>query len=231
MNHGVPSGEVGEWAPASHGTAPLRWLVWPAPVAIAAIVGWIVAGLAGALVAAAVVALALGLWVMAQGRLALRSLGATRLRAHEAPRLFNLVEGFASRAGIAAPSLWLIPSGGPNALVCRAGGSVVAMTRSLLDHYSRTELEAVAAHCVVRLHDSTALSEAAALGRWGSKMAPLVGFAQDAAASALTRYPPALARAIENAEPRSGRYEAMWFVAQGASHDPQSARVGMVQEL
>jgi hypothetical protein len=196
-----------------------------------AIVGWVVAGLAAAIVAAAVVALALAGWVMAQGRLLLRSLGATRLHPHEAPRLFNLVQSLAPQAGVGAPALWLIPSGGPNALVCRVGGSVVAVTRSLLDRYARTELEAVAAHCVIRLRDATALSEAAALGRWGAKMAPLVGFAQDAAALALTRYPPALAFAIENAEPRSGRFEAMWFVADGPSHDPQSVRVGMVQEL
>jgi hypothetical protein len=192
---------------------------------------WIVAGLAGGVLAAAAVEIGLWFWVMAQGRLVLRALRATRLHRDDAPRLFNIVQGLAARAGMAEPALWLIPSGGPNALVCRAGGSVVAVTRSLLDGYSRTELEAVAAHCVIRLRHSMAMSEAAALAPWGSKMAPLVDFAKDAAASALTRYPPALARAIEKAEPRSGRFEAMWFVAEGASHDPQSVRVWKVQEL
>jgi Zn-dependent protease with chaperone function len=188
-------------------------------------------GPGGGVLAAVVVGAAEWAWIRVQGRMALRSLGAVRLHPQEAPRLFNLAEGLAPVAGIEVPSLWLIRHGGPNALVCRRRGPVIAVTRTMLDGYTRTELEAVVAHCFVRLRDVGALAEAVALGPLGDKIVPSVGISHDAAAAALTRYPPAMARAIAKAEARSDRFSAIWFAGEDAFHDSERARTDMLLDL
>jgi Zn-dependent protease with chaperone function len=225
--------DVTEWVPTPARSARgAAWhLLWAVPLAAAGAAGAVVAGAQGCVIAAALAALALVVWIRVQGRLALRSVRALPLGATRELRWRHLVTGLAAAAATPAPSLWLIPEGGPNALVCNAGGPTIAVTQSLLDGYTRTELEAVAAHCLSRLKDSRAVQEAVALGPVGTRIAPFVGFAQDAAAVALTRYPPALASAIGKGDPRSGRFEAMWFVAEGPLHDPQAVRIEMLMDL
>ncbi|MDP9234623.1 MAG: hypothetical protein M3P01_08740 [Actinomycetota bacterium] len=234
MDHpSVPVAGISEWLPA-HALvrpAPAWRALWLIPVVLAGAIVAVVTGLAGGVLAAVVAAVVLWAWISIQGRLALRALSAIRVGSQQAPRLFNLAEGLALTAGIPMPSLWLIPDGGPNALVCRLRGPVVAISRSLLDGYTRTELEAVVAHCFVRLPSARALSAAVALGSLGDKIVPSVGFLHDAAAAALTRYPPAMASAIAKAQPRSDRFSAFWFVGDDAFHDPESARTEMLLDL
>lgn len=224
--------DASEWAPgdARPGTSPWWQLLWLMPVLVAGVVLWIAIGALAGVAAALFTAAALWVWVRSQGSLALHSVGAVPLRASGEPALLNLVRGLVPPEE-ELPSLWEVPDGGPNALVCLTRGPVIAVSSSLLESYSRTELEAVLAHCLVRVGDLGPLSQAVALGPLRVKFAPVVGIWEDAAAASLTRYPPALAAAIAKAEPRRDRYAALWFVAEGPSHSPQRVRVEMVLDL
>ena len=173
------------------------------------------------------------MWANNQGLLALRRAGAMRLSEEDEPRLWNVVNGLASDMKITAPALYVVPGGGPNAMVCRARGDALAITRALLETYTRTELEAVLAHSLVRLSsvDLDRASLGVALGPLGSRSIPVVGLQDDVVAVAVTRYPPALAAAIEKAEPRSGRQAPFWFVATGSSHRSASERAAALRDL
>jgi hypothetical protein len=225
--------EASEWTPLVHSTGTPLYLriVWAIPVLICGGIGWALGGPAWAAAAAAVAAAALWAWLLLQGRLVLRSLDAVTLTPEQAPRLFNIADGLTARAHGGVPALWLIPNGGPNALVCWAGGPCIAVTQSLLDDYTRTELEAVMAHCLVRLRTTSALSETLALGRLGITVAPSDVLWADAATAALTRYPPALASAITKAQPRSDRFAPLWFVSAASGQTSPSARAEMLQDL
>ena len=175
-------------------------------------------------------------WLDASGRdpVMLRRLGARALAEHEAPRLRNIAEGLARDLKVPAPSLYVLPHGGPNAFVRKGGpGGMVAITQALLDGYTRTELEAVVAHCLLRIQsDSFLYSNLAA--RWsdlGAGLAPQVGRRDDIAACALTRYPPALASALSKADAKVKRYAALWFVSEAPSHQPTAERIAAISQL
>lgn len=172
-------------------------------------------------------------WVNNQGLLALRSVRAVRCDADQEPRVWNIANGLAQDLGLKSPSLYVIPEGGSNALVCIARGPALAFTNDLLSGYTRTELEAVVAHGLVRIAsgsiERTTLS--VALGPLGTKSFPPVGRADDVQACAVTKFPPALASAVEKAEPRSGRFAAFWFVANGGGHRDPRERVAAIGEL
>ncbi len=164
------------------------------------------------------------------------------------PRVANLALGLARDLEAEPPRLHLIPSGGPNALVLRSSGPVMAVARSLLEGYTRTELEAVVAHCLVRLRDRPrmrrigvdimlGLTARSPLGP--SARSPLGpghsdpslhprGLEDDIATVSVTRYPPALASAISKAEPAGGRFAPLWFVGGG---QPQMTPERRVAEL
>lgn len=173
-------------------------------------------------------------WVNNQGLLAMRPAGASRCTPDQEPRVRNIVRGLAADMRIKTPELYVIAQGGPNSIACIARGrAALGFTRTLLDTYTRTELEAVAAHGLVRLASGTIHSAtlSIALGPLGRKRPPPVGEADDVQACAATRYPPALASAIEKAEPRSGRFAALWFVAHGGGHRDHTERVAAIRDL
>ncbi|MDQ3784021.1 MAG: hypothetical protein M3360_03970 [Actinomycetota bacterium] len=183
----------------------------------------------------------------------LRSVGAQALEEGREPRFTNLAAGLARDLGAPPPRLWVIPSGGPNALVVRSSGSAVAIVQSLLDHYTRTELEAVVAHCLVRLGDRRRMRRMALVVAFGpparssrslTARLPLglsraaaqrslepVGLEDDVATVAVTGYPPALASAISRAEPASGRFAPLWFVAGSPSQLAPERRVAELSDL
>lgn len=167
-------------------------------------------------------------------RVMLRRLGAGMLDRHDAPRLENLAAGIASDLGVDPPTLYLLREGGPNALVASGGKSgVLAVRKALLDTFTRTELEAVVAHCLVRLHSQGFVYSNLA-ARWsdlGAGLAPQVGISDDVRAAALTRYPPALAAAISKCDPQVARYAPLWFVADAPSHVPAERRVEALEDL
>lgn len=167
-------------------------------------------------------------------RVMLRRLGARPLVDDEGARLRNISAGLAADLGVPTPELLLIPEGGPNAWA-RAGGDggVVAVTTALLESYTRTELEAVVAHCLTRIHhrDFVYSNLAARWSDLGAGLAPRIGVAHDARAVALTRYPPGLASALAKADGAIRHYAPLWFVADAPSHQPLTERVVAVSDL
>jgi hypothetical protein len=149
------------------------------------------------------------------------------------PRFVNIVQGLADRLKVPMPKLAVTEKGGPNAFVLRGRGPSLVVSRALLDTYTRTEQEAVAAHCLVRLNSGHLFFAhlAALLGRVGSRFSPKVGYEDDVHTCALTRYPPALASAIEKAKPVEDASGVLWFAAHGPSHRPQSERIAALQDI
>jgi hypothetical protein len=144
-----------------------------------------------------------------------------------------MVEGLAEQTGIPAPEVWVIDDAEPNALVCFTKRPALAVTRGLVETYARTELEAVVAHCYVRLAEtSTPLARTMlALSYVSPAFGVPVGGADDIRAAAVTRYPPALASAITKAVPRRGRGAAFWFVAEAGAHVPPAERAAALLDL
>ena len=171
------------------------------PALPAALVGFLFWGFAGLVLAFVVAVAVLLAWALVL-RPPLRTLRPRTARAGEADRMGNLIGGLARDLQRAAPQLLVIESTEPNAYVARRMGSeYLAVTTGLLENYTRTEQEAVAAHCLVRLRSAPLAfsTMAAAAGKWAFAHAPRVGGEDDLAAVAVTRYPPALATAIEKA--------------------------------
>ncbi|MBA3432441.1 MAG: M48 family metalloprotease [Actinobacteria bacterium] len=172
-----------------------------------------------------------GFWFLGQGRLALSSSGAVPVRGGDHPRLENLVRGLADDLGVETPSLWLIPSGEPNALVTRWPSPIIAVSRGLLETYNRTELEAVIAHCLVRVGDKTTMRRSSIAVALRSQGGVEVGGLDDRAAASVTHYPPALAAAIDKAHPAAERFAPFWFVARGRCHRDPDSRVAEILDL
>jgi hypothetical protein len=150
------------------------------------------------------------------------------------PRLENLVRGLSRDHGLARPRMVVLESAPPNAFVWRPliGSAVLAISRSYLEALSRTELEAVIAHCLLRLSsaDARAATVGVLLGGSGRWIVPRVGFADDVRAASLTRYPPGLAAAIEKAVPPD-ILGPLWFVAGSASHRSARERIEQLADL
>ena len=194
------------------------------------------AGAPPLVVAAALALYVLGVvwWVRSQGHRALASVAARPARPGELDRIENLVAGLASDLGIEPPDLLVYEQGGPNALVVSvAGGHRIAFEANLLSEFSRTELEAVVAHCLVRVGAGqiAAAQVGLAMGPLGAGLVGITGGVDDVAAAAVTRYPPALAAAVEKCEPGGGRWAPLWFVAGAPSHVPAPDRAAALLDL
>jgi Zn-dependent protease with chaperone function len=150
------------------------------------------------------------------------------------PRLENLVRGLSEDHRLVTPRAIVLENAPPNAFVWRPlfGTAVLAISRSYLGALSRTELEGVVAHCLVRIDssDARAATMAGLLGPIGVRVAPKVGVFDDVGAASLTRYPPGLASAIRKAAPPRGA-APLWFVSDGPSHRAAATRVEELAEL
>lgn len=205
-----------------------------AAVALAGLVlSWFVLGVAGVAAFAALFSGALVWTVSNSGRGMLRREKAVRVRPGASPRLENVVAGLARQTGLPPPELWLIEDDAPNALVCFTRRPAIAVTSGLVGSFTRTELEAVVAHCFVRLAaDSTPLARTMlALSTISPAFGVPVGDADDVRAAAVTRYPPAVASAVHKAAPRRGRGAAFWFVADDGMHVPPAERAAALLDL
>jgi Zn-dependent protease with chaperone function len=117
-------------------------------------------------------------------------------------RLINLVEGLCTGAGVRVPDLRVVDAPGLNLAVSGrdAGAASLVVTSGLLGRLSRMELEGVLAAGIVQIRrgDVIAATVAAATG---IGVATAVGtdhdLEVDAAAVALTRYPPGLRSALQ----------------------------------
>lgn len=231
-------GDLAEWGPGGRqkaGPVDALWLglVIGVPALLMGLVlglfvGWIVAAVAVLLLAGAI-----GWWLSSRPGSVLRQVGARPLDRAEAPRLVNLATGMAADLDLSAPAVWVVEEGGPNALVGRSKTPVIAVTRALLDSYTRTELEGVVAHCLLRLDPSLLrrATLAASLGETSGPLGSLDLEAIDARATALTRYPSGLAAAVEKAEPRSGRSSSFWFVPDSSRLARKEHRAALLRDL
>lgn len=158
----------------------------------------------------------LALW-LSSPRAALRGLDAIEnVDRDDLARAQNVLEGLADRAGVSVPE-FRVYRGAPNAMTVPQHRPVVAVSERALADMSRTELEGLLAHCVVRIA--------------GARRSAPVGYDDDVRAVALTRYPPGLAKALEKLEPRRGS-GAHWFTAADApSHRRIEKRIAALEEL
>lgn len=211
--------------------ASLRRAVWVAVLgALAGAAIGFPLGPAGAAAGAGGAVTAIVAYAATRPAAALRGAGVRRPRPGEAARLANIVAGLAPASGLPVPAVGLVDEGGPNALIGRrARRPTIAVTVSLLETYTRTELEAVVAHCLVRLA-SGGLWRAAAVAVFGGRD-PVVGPHEDVCTAALTRYPPGLARALEAVEPRRGRDSVFWLAGLGPGHVSLQGRLEALADL
>jgi hypothetical protein len=234
----APAPQLPDWdydgaRPDLRGRTRSRVLV-VAGVAVAGLVlAWLALGPIGIAAFAAVYAGVI-VWIASNsGRGMLRRVKADRVRPGSSPRLENVVAGLARQTRLPAPELWLIDDPAPNALVCFTRRPAIAVTSGLVEGYTRTELEAVVAHCFVRLAaTSTPLARTMlALSYVSPAFGVPVGDVDDVRAAAVTRYPPALASAVTKASPRRGRGAAFWFVAEDGMHVPPPERAAALLDL
>ena len=175
-----------------------------------------------------------GAWLWGQGRLALGAVNATPASAVEEARVVNVVQGLSADLSVVPPKVFVFAGNGAEALVCHsAGGYAIALSHGLLSTYTRTELEAVVSHCLVRivLGRVRPAAVAAALGPLGATMGPVVGGTDDLAAVSATRYPPGLMKALSKAQPATGRLAAFYLASAGPTHRPTAERVAALADL
>jgi hypothetical protein len=232
---GTAPPSVTEWEPQARPPGRTRSRVLVAGLlavvpAAAAVLGFVAGSVAGWVLAGAAVALEAG-WVLAQGRLV--RAGARASTEEHDTRVTHMAKGLAADLGLEAPRVYVSDRAGCNvAVIPMGGGGGIVVTEELLDTFERTELEAVIAHCLLRLRAGGlrwALA-GAALGL-GGVGAPFVGELDDARSAEVTRYPPALASAIEKASPVHGRAAALWLVGAGVSHLSASERIEALLDL
>ncbi|HEX6393974.1 MAG TPA: M48 family metalloprotease [Acidimicrobiales bacterium] len=225
-----------------------------APAVALALVAWVAGGLVAAAVVFVVVAGALTWWALTWGdrRVAatLSSLGAREADPVRDARLANMVEGLSMNAGVRQPRLLVVEAAGLNALAAGTSASkaVVAVTSGLLAELDRIELEAVLAEAMSQIRRGDTVAPTVAVATFGLGRRLAIASDRDAladqAAVTLTRYPPALASALEKVEakgwevPGQPAYMAsLWLadprpgVPQDAGRLPLSERIEALREL
>lgn len=130
------------------------WLLLGLPIAAAVIAGDRLGDLrlAALFGACAVAMIALVYWYAE--RIAMGMAGARELLPSEAPALRATVDRIALRAGVARPTLYLLPDGFPRALAAgrgAQGGAALAVSTGLLAIASPAEIEGIIAHEIAHL--------------------------------------------------------------------------------
>lgn len=208
--------------------------------------GWVAGVVAFVLVAAA-----LGAWARLGGnRLVESRLGGRPADPRREARLCNLVEGLSTAAGVRHPRLIVVDSPGLNAMSfgTTAGGATVAVTSGLLAELERIELEAVLAEELYLIRHQETLPGTVVAATFGVGRKLAVGVDHDATADqgavSLTRYPPALAAALEKVERKGATVAAqpawmahLWLAdprpeaAPGPGRLPLHERIEALREL
>jgi hypothetical protein len=199
------------------------------PALVFGVVGYAFWGIGGLLPAA--LALVVSFLILKTSNRALH--GSLQPRPADDARLLNIVRGLSGELALDAPLPYLVAGSGVNALVFQhQGHAAIGFTEEALRSYARTELEGVVAHCLARLDPSSGLDRTAlTLGGTFAACGTGVDVRDDVRAAAVTRYPPALAKAIEKSTPAEGRYAYLWFAGEPPSHAPVEARIRALSEL
>jgi hypothetical protein len=197
------------------------------------VLGMLIAGSGAGVVAACLIAILIAAGLATERRWLIATTGARTVSSGEAPRLTNLVAGRARSENAAVPTVLLFERPAPNAFIWGGHRPIIAMSRDAVESFTRTEIEAVVAHCFVRLGSGAGrtLPIAVLLGRLAAWAGPLVGVTHDVAAAASTRYPPALRSALAKCSPARGTFAPSFFVAEGWSHSRVVDRVRALEDL
>jgi Zn-dependent protease with chaperone function len=234
-----------------NGTMPagrLWWLVGEFALPPAVVVGVILffaVGVIASIIAFVLAAAGLAVWA----RLAGDRLVSDALRGRDADptsdaRLFNLVEGLSVSAGVRQPRLVVIDSPGLNAMAAgtRSSKAVLAVTTGLLEELKRIELEAVLAEELYLIrHDhtrpGTILVATFGVGR-SLAIAADHDTVADLGAVSLTRYPPALASALEKIDAKGSLVPGqpaslahLWLVDPRSDPPPSRGRLPLADRI
>jgi heat shock protein HtpX len=159
-------------------------------------------------------------------------------------RLLNLVEGLCATTGAHRPDVRVRDEVGLNAAVCgrRRRRSTLVVTKGLLDHLDRMELEGVVAQQLTRIrcHDMLpATVTVATLGMFATWLSPAEPItAMDRAAVSFTRYPPGLISALEkmavsgtHVHGGSRATAHLWFADPGGVAEPGTTLKDRIEAL
>ena len=145
------------------------------------VAGGAIGGQTGLKIALAMAVLINGVSYFFSDRIALASSGAQRVSREQVPRLYEVMERLAAKAGLPMPKLYVIPEAAPNAFATGRNPqhASVAVTQGLLELMNDDELEGVIAHELshVRNYDiltssiaatiAGAITYLASVARWG----------------------------------------------------------------
>jgi heat shock protein HtpX len=145
------------------------------------VAGGAIGGQTGLKIALAVAVLINGVSYFFSDKIALASSGAQRVSREQVPRLYEVMERLAAKAGLPMPKLYVIPEAAPNAFATGRNPqhASVAVTQGLLELMNDDELEGVIAHELshVRNYDiltssiaatiAGAITYLASMARWG----------------------------------------------------------------
>jgi hypothetical protein len=228
--------EPPDWGVAPY--VPVRLVAVGAGIGVAlcaagGVLARLIAGAGAGVAAACVIGILIAVGLAAQRRWLIATTGARPVAPGEAPRLTNLVAGRARSENASVPEVMLSERPAPNAFIWGGRRPIIAMSRDAVETFTRTEIEAVVAHCFVRLGSGAGrtLPIAVLLGRLAAWAGPLVGVTHDVATAASTRYPPALRSALTKCSPARGTFAPAFFVAEGWSHTPVGDRVRALEDL
>jgi heat shock protein HtpX len=202
---------------------------------IAFFVGGVILGVATLVVVAA----ALSAWTLLAGdSRVLAAIGGRDADPKRDARLVNLVEGLSINAGVRQPRIRVVESEGLNALAAgtNPGKAVLAVTTGLLDGLGRIELEAVLAEELSQIRRGETLPGTVLVATFGIGGTRTLMTDRDAAADqagvALTRYPPALADALEKIEAKGAAVAGQpAYLAHLWLADPRGAGASAVGRL
>ncbi len=215
------------------------------PALVLGVIGLLLGGPIVGIAVLVVVAVALAAWARFGGdRRVLASIGGRDADPVRDARLFNLAEGLSISAGVRQPRLMVIESPGLNALAAgsRPGRSVVGVTSGMLSELDRIELEAVLAEELIQIRRHETLPATVLVATLGIGRAIALPEDRDAqvdlAAVALTRYPPALAAALEKVDTKGavvtgqGATTAhLWLADPSATHSPRRGRLTLRERI